>query len=319
MKISIDVPFGKILEDAGLMELKQFFHYGKLETTLRQQQEQSYDWVAASIAHGLERLTDLLEQGVQVVHDYYTPEEKAESPDKEQTKLFYMPGEAGRPFVVICPGGAYACVCSLKEGFTTAARLNELGYNAFVLHYRCGRGILPKPLDDLAAALRYIISNQETLQVDTSRYAVVGYSSGGHLAGEWSTENCGAPAYGLPKPDAVFLGYPASDTELFMGKGRFLLEGMLGPDFTDEDVVKYNVNANITESYPATYIWHCTDDPIVPVETAYKMVEQLKKHNRPYVFKEAAIGGHGFGLGEFTELNGWLEEAMELFEKVSKK
>lgn len=221
-----------------------------------------------------------------------------------------MPGRIGAPFVVVCPGGGYGAVCSLKEGFTTAARLNELGYNAFVLSYRVramgtgdGSGIMPKPLDDMAAAMRFINKNADKFGVSLDKYAVAGFSSGGHLAGEWGTKNVCAVSYGITPPKAIFLGYPASDTTEYrsLNGQNFLLANMLGKDYSKDDVAKYNVNAQIDADYPATYLWHCKDDNIIPIATSYKMVKELKRHNITYRFREVQHSGHGFGLGEYSE------------------
>lgn len=330
MKITADTTFAQLLDMPQVADCKEFLlsncYVPDMNMSLKQMQEQFDDWVAESIATGLSSFFSLMEQGVKTAHDFYSEQERAAEPDKQGTKLFYMPGKKGWPFVVVCPGGGYGAVCTLKEGFTTAARLNKLGYNAFILSYRVrkmgegdGSGIMPKPLDDMAAAIRFIADNAEKFGVSMDNYAVAGFSSGGHLAGAWGTDNVGAASYGLPKPKAVFLGYPASDTTEYRAfNGRnFLLEGMLGKDYAPEDVVKYNVNANITESYPTTYVWHCKDDKVISIRTSYNMVEQLQRHQRPYIFKEVETGGHGFGLGEYSEADGWLEEAVELWKKNS--
>jgi len=293
-----------------------------LGLSLKAMQEVCYDWVADSIAYGLNRVIALLDSGEKVAYDFYTDAEMEACPEKKGTKLFFMPAKRGAPFVMVCPGGGYGAVCTLKEGFTTGARLNELGYNVFVLSYRVqpldGKsrlGILPKPLDDMASAFRFIAAHAGEFGVCMERYAVAGFSSGGHLAAEWGTENCGAVSYGLPKPEAIFLGYPASDTTLYgsINGKNLLLIGMLGENYTEEEINRYNVNANITDTYPTVYIWHCKDDNIISIETSYKMVRELEKHGIPHRFKEVEHGGHGFGLGEFSEAKGWLEEAVELW------
>ncbi len=292
--------------------------------SLKRMNEEFYDWVAESIANGLNRVLELRHAGEQVAYDFYTDEEKKASPDKEGTKLFFMRGEPGKPFVIVCPGGGYGAVCSLKEGFTTGAKLNEYGYNAFVLSYRVrkmgsgnGECFMPRPIEDLAAAVRFIMAHQKEFGVTMEHYGVAGFSSGGHLAGEWGTANAGAASYGLPQPDMAFMVYPASDTTQFRSfNGRnMLLEGMIGREYTQADVDFYNVNAHIDAAYPVTYIWHCMDDNIVPFRTSEIMAEELEKNGRPYHFRKVQHGGHGFGLGEYSEARGWLEEALKLWEE----
>ena len=73
---------------------------------------------------GLNTLRDNVRKGVAVSHDIYTADEKAASPDKNNTNLLFFPGERGKPFVLICAGGGYATVCSFLEGYPVAAQLN---------------------------------------------------------------------------------------------------------------------------------------------------------------------------------------------------
>ena len=294
--------------------------------SLKEMQDHFYDWMAESIAYGLNRLLELIHQGIPVVQDIYTAEEKAVSSDKERTKLFYFPAKANAPYVIICPGGAYNALCNLKEGFPVATRFNELGYNAFVLNYRLNpmenRGkeaLMPKPMEDVAAALRTIAAHQREFGVDPEKYALAGFSSGGHLAGEWGTLNVGAPIYDLPRPKALFLGYAAVDPSIYpLFQGLDILRtSMFGQGYTKSEMEKYNVNSHIDPQYPPTYIWHCLDDEIIPYKTARLMLQTLKKEKVPCQLREVTHGGHSFGLGDGTEAQGWVEEAVRFWKEHS--
>ena len=89
---------------------------------------------------GVNRMIDDRNAGFQVFYDIYTDKEKEDDPSKELTGLFFLRGEPGKPFAVICPGGGFYYVGSLHEGFPLAMELNKSGYNAFVLKYRVGQG-----------------------------------------------------------------------------------------------------------------------------------------------------------------------------------
>ena len=56
--------------------------------------------------------------------------------DRRSVKLIFMPSTPnrtpGKPYVLICPGGAYARQWGLIEGLAMGARMNRLGYPAFV-------------------------------------------------------------------------------------------------------------------------------------------------------------------------------------------
>ena len=49
-------------------------------------------------------------------------------------------GKPNAPFAMIAPGGGFAYVGSLHEGFPIAQSIAEQGYNAFVVKYRAGMG-----------------------------------------------------------------------------------------------------------------------------------------------------------------------------------
>lgn len=290
-----------------------------LDISLKEMQKQFPDWDAESIAAGLNRFFDLLDAGVNTVYDFYDRDACTAEEDKADTKLFYMPGKKGMPFAIICPGGAYRAICTLKEGFTTGARLNQMGYSAFILCYRVGgRGLLPKPMDDLAAALKFILQNAERLGVDARDYAVIGYSAGGHLAGEWGTELVGASCYGLPGPSAIFMAYTPSEVILSKDGENPMDRAMRDTLFGDQDFdtarERYCIARHINQNYPPAYLWHCKDDPIVPIRSMYEMIDSLNRYGVPYKYREVSAGGHGFGMGEFYESKGWLEEAVAFWQ-----
>ena len=268
---------------------------------------------------GLNRLRELVQSGVQVAYDIYTPAEKAAEPDKDNTKLLYMPGEAGKPFMLVCAGGAYATVCSFLEAFPTAKRLNDMGFNAFVLSYRVHeKPLIPKPTEDVAAALRFIFAHAEEFKVSPENYAVCGFSAGGHLTGSWGTAALGYPRFGLPKPGALIVCYGASRGEKPAdGKMSSFTRTMVGDDPTAEAIRAIDVTANIGPDYPPTFLWHCKDDPMVPYGAAVEMDAALEKAGVPHQFMLAESGGHGIGIADNTPASGWLTKAVTFWQSVS--
>ena len=274
------------------------------------------DPVCATI-DGLTVLRDNVRKGIQVAYDIYTDDEKAKEPDKDNTKLFFFPGKPGKPFMLVCAGGGYATVCSFLEGFPVAARLNRMGYNAFVLSYRVNEvGLLPKPTEDVAAALRLIFANADKFQVSTENYAVAGFSAGGHVTGSWGTNYLGYPRFGMPKPALLVLAYGASKTKA--DPGNFFFRSMVGDNPDPEMVKAVDITANVTPDYPATFLWQCKDDPLVPFEAAEAMDKALETAGVPHRFMAFEKGGHGIGLGDNTDAAGWLDHAVEFWETVSK-
>ena len=91
-----------------------------------------------------------------MTYQLYTKKEIKERPQRKKVVLeSYIVGN-NAPTVLICPGGAYKFVSDSNEGKPYAQKLNERGYNAFVLFYSVGsgNGRFPYPLKDVARAMR---------------------------------------------------------------------------------------------------------------------------------------------------------------------
>ncbi|MBB6637191.1 alpha/beta hydrolase [Cohnella thailandensis] len=275
-------------------------------------------WNGDSVLAGLNHLLRAHQSGRQVLYGIWNESEERNEANKEDSVLFHFSGEAGKPFVIVCAGGAYMAVASMVEAFPVAKRLNELGYTAFVLNYRVGKeGILPEPMEDLAEAIKFILSRADEFQVASDNYAVAGFSAGGHLAASLGTTNYGYSRYGVPKPSALFLSYPLISTdELFENDTKGLLSVILaGRNYHPDLLDSYCINKNMNEDYPPTYIWMCMDDETIPYRNSVVMADKLKESGIPHVHRLFERGGHGIGMGVGTEAEGWLDEAVRFWSR----
>ncbi len=89
---------------------------------------------------GLNRMIDDIADGRQVFYDIYSDQEKLANRSKENTGLFFFRGKPEAPFAIVSPGGGFAYVGSVHEGFPYAVEINREGFNVFVLKYRVGQG-----------------------------------------------------------------------------------------------------------------------------------------------------------------------------------
>lgn len=97
--------------------------------------------------------------------------------------------------MVVCPGGGYGGLATVKEGNNVALWLNTLGVHAFVLKYRVAPYRHPVELGDAQRALRWVRANSARFGVDTARVGILGFSAGGHLASTAATHfDAGDPA-----------------------------------------------------------------------------------------------------------------------------
>ncbi len=277
-------------------------------------------WPKESIISGLERLAMLAEKR-KVLYDVYTPEEIAEDPEKEAVKIWFMPAEvqpSEKPFVLCFAGGGYSVVCSDVEGFPTAARLNRLGYNVFVPTYRVGLpDLMPRPLEDVAAILRFILSHKEEFGITCGEYVVNGFSAGGNLTCTWGLADLGYGKYRLPKPKALFPIYPVTTWEIFEPHAvDGLWKQMFGEHYDPETVKEYDIVKCLTEEYPPCCLVHAKDDATVPYRNSVLLKEALDERDIPVMLELAETGGHGFGDGRGTDAEGWIDRAVSFLEEL---
>ena len=108
------------------------------------------------------------------MQQFYTDEEKNEDPEKEKYSIIWFPTGKKAPFAISIAGGGYNGVCSLMEGFPVAAKLNEMGINAFVLDYRQAQMMQQIKVKKICTEQYSYFENKERFQLEDS-YAVVGF------------------------------------------------------------------------------------------------------------------------------------------------
>lgn len=213
---------------------------------------------------------------------------------------------------VICPGGGYNMVCSYVEGEPYARALNALGISAVIVYYRCRElAKYPAPQEDLARAVREILSRAEEWMLDVENYSVWGSSAGGHLAASFGTSSMGYAKYGLPKPGAMVLVYPVITMEQFTHEGT--RNNLIGADAGEEMKRQTSVDRQVTPDYPPTFLWCGSADGTVMPENSHLMAKTLKGNNVPYCFEEYSGVDHGVGLGTGLACEGWLEHAVDFW------
>lgn len=276
-----------------------------------------------SVIRGINRLLEVSKDN-RFFKQVYTSDEIDKDPSKKDVNLVFFPAKRSnenKPYIIICPGGAYKNVFSITEGYPVAAKFNELGYSAFVFTYRVGgKGLQPKPLDDLATALQYIKSHAAVFDVYPDNYILTGFSAGGNLVSLWGTDNHGYSSYGLAKPVAMFPAYPVITAKLFSedsASDNKILMTMLGSTKNIESRAEYNVDENMSAAYPPCYIVCCEDDDTVKPENSRLLKRRLDELGVSVMLEIGNKGGHGFGEGTGTSVEGWLERAAAFSQKVS--
>lgn len=210
----------------------------------------------------------------------------------------------GRPAIVICPGGGYECVCEVWEGERYAMAYLAAGFNAIVVNYTTmGGGVYPRQLREVGRAIELTRQHAEEWQINPTKIAVCGSSAGGHLAASistlWNCESVFTPeqiASRIMRPDAAVLCYPVITSGDKAHKGSF--KALLGTDDEQKPLWDFlSLEKRVNADTPPTFLWHCVDDDVVPVENSMYYAMTLRKYGIPFEMHLYPSGGHGRQLG----------------------
>lgn len=235
-----------------------------------------------TVVAALNRMIDDVNAGQTIFFDIYSEAERQADPAKTATGLFFARGRLGAPFALIAPGGGFAYVGSVHEGFPYAQAISDLGLNAFVLTYRTGQGGRIAT-EDMARAVGWIFDNAARLDVSTDGYSVWGSSAGARMAAFIGSH--GPAAFGgadLPKPAAV--------------------------------VMAYTSHSDLAATEPPTFVVVGENDRIAPPANMERRIAALRRIGTPVEFHSFPNLGHGFGAGTGTSSDSWLKQAVRFWE-----
>ena len=220
-------------------------------------------------------------EGHVIFYDIYTDEEKAADPEKEDTGLFFFRGASGGKTAICSAGGGFVYVGAMQDSFPHALELSKQDYNAFALIYRPGS---QAACEDLARAIAFLHTNAKELDIDMRDYSLWGGSAGARMAarlGTYGTEAFGEQAY--PRPAAV--------------------------------IMQYTGLSEVTGDEPPTYCCVGTSDSIASSHTMEERVQRIRKNGTSAEIEVFDGLPHGFGLGEGTVAEGWINHAIAFWER----
>lgn len=312
-QITEEITFGELAGMPGFDRFPRFIMECR-DSTWEKLKRIKIGTFSPNVVEGIRYAAQLMNAGHCLDYCFRSEEELMRHPDMRNTRLFHFPGKEGAPFILVCPGGGYQSVCSFSEGYPAAKRLNSVGFHVFILSYRVRQNALGcKAIDDLAAALRWILAQKKELKV-SERFAVMGFSAGGHLAAESCTDNFGLKSYGLPYPKAVILCYAAIDLRLDgdIETAHKMRKSLTGGEYGIEE---FCVNLHIDENFPPTFAWQCMDDDVVPIDNLYILESKLSKLQIPHITRSYCSGGHGLTKPHEAEADCWIDATIEFLTK----
>lgn len=217
-----------------------------------------------------------------------------------------------RPVILICPGGGYEYL-SDREGEIIALQFVAMGYHAAVLYYSVAPARYPTALLELGKSVVLLREKAAEWEINTEKIVIAGFSAGGHLAAsygvfwseKWMGESVSAETRML-RPDAMILGYPVITSGQFIEENSF--RNLLGEDYVEKkDSV--SVENFVNKNTPRTFIWHTSEDSVVPVQNSLLLVGAMVKEKIPVEFHLFEKGGHGLALSNRLTLTSLKTEA----------
>lgn len=222
--------------------------------------------------------------GEQVFYDIYNEAEKRADPEKRDTGLFFFRGKSNAKFAVCCAGGGHVFVGAMHDSFPHALELSKKGYNAFALIYRPGWN---ESNEDMARAVSFIFAHAKELGVDTDCYSLWGGSAGARIA-----------------------AYIGSHGTAYYGGDKLPQAGTV--------VMQYTGHSEMNRTDPPTFACVGNRDGIADWRTMQQRINTLSSYGIPTEFHVYKGLPHGFGLGQGTVAEGWLDLAVAFWEKQMK-
>ncbi len=230
------------------------------------------------------------------------------------------------PVMIVCPGGGYSMV-SDREGEPIAIPYFAAGYHTFVLRYSVGEDAQNlKPLCQLASTIAHVRKHAEEWMVDQNKIAVIGFSAGGHLAASSGTlifTEKFKETFGRDdnvRPDALVLCYPVITSDINTHGGSIL--NVSGQPEGSEGYKWFGVDRHVCKDTPPTFLWHTSNDNVVPVQNSLRMAEALSEAKIPYELHIFPEGPHGMSVcnkavGSKNDYNArWVEWSIQWLNKL---
>lgn len=249
---------------------------------------------------------------------------------QEPTIEVYLPAKANAngQAMLIFPGGGYQILAYDWEGTDIAKFLNGKGVAGIVVKYRMPSSVSQKdkhlvPLIDAQRAIRLVRNMSSELNIETDKIGIIGFSAGGHLASTLGThfdekvyESIDEIDKISARPNFMALGYPVISMKSMMThKGS---KEKLANKNAKPSIVEYFSNEEqVTEDTPPTFLFHASDDKVVPVENSLAFYRALIEKGVSATMHIYPKGGHGFSLARNDlHLRGWTERMFEWIESL---
>lgn len=259
--------------------------------------------------------------GRKIFYDIYSEAEKRADPRKRDTGLYFFRGKPGAKFAICNAGGGFCFVGAMQDSFPHALTLAKKGYNAFALIYRPGG---QTACEDLARAIAFVFDHAEELQVDVNGYSLWGGSAGARMAawlGSFGTASFGVVqgAHSGLRKDAqrVVRGRNSSGAGVAGTTGAGAAYPQPGVSYPRPGAVimQYTGLNEVYGNEPPTYNCVGTRDGIASYRVMERRIREIQRNGTDAEIEVFPGLSHGFGLGLGTVAEGWIDRAVEFWER----
>ena len=208
--------------------------------------------------------------------------------------IFTPPGDGPFALALWIHGGAW------KMGDKAAwSHMNFLvghGYAAANIGYRFSQvAKFPAQLDDVTAALDYLVAHADELKIDPARIAVTGESAGGHLASLLGMSRATSTTQPIGQVRAVIDLFGPTDLAAFPSPNSDgAIEQLMGGVSTDKPAAFRDASplSHVDRGSPPFLVLHGTKDPLVPIDQSDRLVAALKAAGVPVEYVKVEGAGH---------------------------
>lgn len=233
--------------------------------------------------------------------------------------------EGSKKAVIVVPGGGYCVKSMADEGTRIAEKLQAEGITAFVLWYRTNPYYMPYPLMDLQRAIRYVRFHAKDYGYDPDQIGAIGFSAGGAQISLFSNVLrkglIEIPEYTHDEIDDtddalnfIGLGYPALGYHYnhCMVFASFPAELARDQAQREKVVEIYDALGHMSTQGIPHFVTYGTKDNMVSLSEIRAYVEKLKESGTPYQEFVLEGAGHGYGAGEET----WMQAYIDWLKRV---
>jgi acetyl esterase/lipase len=205
--------------------------------------------------------------------------------------------------IIVFPGGGFTALSMENEGTNVIKWLNSIGVTGVLLKYRVpSRDGMPRfmaGLEDAQRAIAIVRSNAAEWNLDPHRIGVIGFSAGGRIVADVTT-NFDKLSY-----DAI------DDTDKTSTRPDFALAIYPGGIVEKPNMAKVVADVHPSKQTPPTFIAIATNDRNGSENAVYYYLA-LKNAGVSAELHIYSDGAHGFGMVPSTEPHGsWTARAVD--------